>query len=126
MYIVEFTYIFNLCRVQSRAIEICFDSPTVAPDNDIEQNSFDRLDEIINESELSTAIGWAISLRNQFVSGMSVIKGIRGQLRKESLFKGRRATNWSILLFFVKQVCIYDCACLNWCIMLINEENSFR
>ena len=98
--------------MQSRAIEICFDNPTVAPDSDIEQNSFDRLDEIINESELSTAIGWAISLRNQFVSGMSVIKGIRGQLREKLIFKGRRATTWSILLFFVKLVCICDCACL--------------
>ena len=41
---------------------LCFDSPNVAPDSDDKQKLFDRLDEIVQGSELSAATGWAISL----------------------------------------------------------------
>ena len=89
-------------RVQTRAVDIPFELPIVAPITDEEQDACDGLDHIIHTHQASTAIGWAIKQRKVLLEERNNILALKKQLR--GCFQGRSAQNWAILLFFGKQV----------------------
>ena len=88
--------LFN--SVVTHAVEVPFSLPCVSPDTD-EVEAIESLD----SSDASKAIGWAIARKKYLLEGKEEMEEMKKKLR--SVYIGRTATNWSILLFFVKQVC---------------------
>ena len=84
--------------MKSRAVVVEFKSPSVAPENDEEEDAFSDLDALVASGLMSSAIGWAISVgenlkqhREEMLSFSDTLKGS---------FGGRMRKNWATILFF--------------------------
>ena len=91
---------FLLSSVVTRANVVCFSLPTVAPSTDEEEAAFAEIEDLLFSGELSSAIGWAISVGKQLSCCREEIR----ELKKLTQLQGRSSQNWAILLFFVKRV----------------------
>ena len=78
-----------------------FTKLSVAPESDDDQIAFDELEDIREDHELSSIVGWAIKIRALLMSKEEV-RDMRA-LFKGSL-QGRSAQNWAFLLSCAKQV----------------------
>lgn len=87
--------------MQSRLCLIPFTKPAVAPVTEDEHLAFDELEDVLEDQELSSAIGWAIQLKSLLVCKEEV-RLVKVLLRDS--FQGRSAHNWSLLLLCAKQV----------------------
>ena len=79
-----------------------FESPSVAPTTDEEEEAFMELDSIISSGELSSAIGWAIGCGSHLAQKKSDILNMCHKLK--GTFSGRVLKNWGTVLFFLDQV----------------------
>ena len=86
-----------------------FNKPSVVPESN------DELDDLIEDHELSTAVGWAIKTK-PLVTSKDEIRQMRDSLRGS--FHGRYAYNWSLLLLCTRQVrvCVCVCVCVYVCL----------
>lgn len=78
-----------------------FTKPTVDPETDEEHLAFDELEDILEDHEMSMAIGWAIQLRSLLMC-KDEVRRARSLLRGS--FQGRSAHNWLLLLLCAQQV----------------------
>ena len=79
---------------------IPFKKPSIAPNNDEEQDSFDELDEMLLNGDLSSTCGWAIQVKT-VLEDREHFKLIKKGLRS---FEGRSVLNWTYLLMCLKEV----------------------
>ena len=92
--------IVSLHRIQSRAIVVPFRSPSVGPDNTIEDQQFEELEHALGSMQYSSCIGWIVSLAKSLKT-----QGVLQEKEKfRDCFTSRQAANLSILLFFLKEV----------------------
>lgn len=89
-------------RVQSRVCVVPFRSPKIAPTTDELQDSFDELDDLLNEKSFSSACGWVVRV-GRSLQDKCTVKDMTKIFRPH--YPGRRATNWALLGVCVKQVC---------------------
>ncbi len=98
-------------RVTTRTCTLTFTLPTVGPTTREEEDAWTELDEVVGE--LSSCIGWAISvgecptLQDEVMAIkcptlQDEVMAIKDELRHS--VEGRKLKNWAILLFFVKKV----------------------
>ena len=89
-------------RVRSRAVLIDFILPAIAPETDEEEVAFGELEELLASGEVSSAIGWAVSVGKNLEKARGHISSLASQLR--GTFSGRLCKNWATLLFFLEKV----------------------
>ena len=78
-----------------------FSKPTVAPQNEEQQEAFDELDEMLEGKNPSNAVCWAIQQGNILVD-KAELQEMRRLLK--GVFKGRSQRNWALLTICAKQV----------------------
>ena len=88
---------------QGRAVTIEFELPTVEPNSEDEEEAYSRIEHLVANGTVSSAIGWAIALAKQLES-KAILNNISKKLKK--YFSGRSLKNWTMLLFFTHKVII--------------------
>ena len=92
-------------RVKSRILEIPFSLPATGPTNEEEFEAFDKFKSALEDGTFSSAIGWLVSLRQEFLkTGKKYVKEKQAILRQELGNKIRNSNGWAACLFFLKQV----------------------
>ena len=81
-----------------------FSRPSVSPEMEEEEIAFDELEDLLEDREMSAAVGWAIQLRSLLLCKEKV-REMRGVVRGS--FDGRLGQNWAFLLICAEQVCIF-------------------
>ena len=91
-----------------------FSLPTVGPTNLQEAESFKQLSQKM--AEVSSAIGWAISLGRELRDGRQFDDGRLEQVRlKLPGVEPRLCTAYTTALFVVEKVCLYFCMVYSLC-----------
>ena len=78
-----------------------FPKPTVAPQNEEQQEAFDELEEMLEEKNPSNAVCWAIQ-QGHILVDKAELQEMRRLLK--GFFKGRAQRNWALLTISAKQV----------------------
>ena len=78
-----------------------FAKPSVAPASEEEEMAFDELEDILEDREMSAAVGWAIELRSLLLC-KDQVREMRVLLRGS--IDGRLTQNWAFLLICAKEV----------------------
>lgn len=96
---------FLVCRVQSRVCIINFEGPSIAPINEIQQNQFDELDDLMSSGDLSASCGWVVK-QGRLLQDRQLLREMITAFRPH--YSGRKANNWAMLALCVKEVCMHD------------------
>ena len=83
-----------------------FLTPTVAPQNEVQQEAFDALDEILEEKSPSRAVCWAIK-QHKIITDKKELQEVRQLL--QGAYKGRALRNWTLVTICAKQVWCVGC-----------------
>ena len=85
--------------------------PTITPQTEEQQVTFDELDDLLDDGKLSSAIGWAIE-QHSVLSDKQEVRLMKKQLQGSS-FQGRSRGNWALLTITAKQVYLmHECSAL--------------
>lgn len=90
-------------RVLSRVCVVPFRIPSITPETEEQQSAFDALEDMLDDHRPSSAIGWAISQRDE-LRNKAAIREMKALLKGP--FQGRTTGNWALVLVCTKQVSI--------------------
>lgn len=89
----------------SRVCVIPFSKPSIAPESEDQEEAFEIVDELIDNQQLSQAVGWIISL-SEAVNSKQQLKEMKEKLRDS--FKGRCLMNWSLVALTTTKVNLFS------------------
>ena len=96
------------CRLKSRILIVPFTKPSTGPVTAVEDAAYKDFEDKLHHLYFTSAVGWIVSLQQKLLDeGRDEIQDAKAEFQNETSHNSRSITGWSILFFFLKQVCTY-------------------
>ena len=83
-----------------------FNKPSTGPVTAEEDAAYEEFEDKLHQNYFTSAIGWIVSLRQKLLDeGRDEIQDVKFEFQNDTSQNTRNITGWSILFFFLKQVC---------------------